>query len=86
MRQVHASSKEHDSMIVLTKGTAPTPPVITRDSGFSVGKTSVSELRNNRGLFNVSFHAEPWRSLLSAVSLLLNINQNFPLQGLQGTF
>lgn len=42
-------------MIILIKVTASTPPVITWDSGFSDGKTSVSELRNNRTLFNFHF-------------------------------
>lgn len=42
-------------MIILIKVTASTPPVTTWDSGFSDGKTSVSELRNNRMLFNFYF-------------------------------
>lgn len=42
-------------MIILFKVTASTPPVITWDSGFSEGKPSVSELRNNRRLSNFHF-------------------------------
>lgn len=42
-------------MIILIKVTASIPPLITWDSGFSDGKTSVIELRNNRTLFNSHF-------------------------------